>query len=235
MSPLKFQEQMQYFRENNYTAIRLSQAIDFIRSKKRFGEREFVITFDDGYRSVYTECFPVLRQYGFPATVFLVTDYCGRYNNWPGQLSSLRRLPLLSWNEISEMNRWKFDFGAHTAAHPDLTRVPIERARRQIVSSKARIEDFLGSAVQLFSYPYGKGNAQLKEMVEEEFQGACSTKLAKATLHSDVYFLERIDMYYLSAFFTGPSTAVADWYLALRKFLRESRDIFKRKRAKASW
>ncbi|MBA3256276.1 MAG: polysaccharide deacetylase family protein, partial [Pyrinomonadaceae bacterium] len=178
---------------------------------------------DDGYRNVYTEAFPILEKYGFGATVFLISDYCGKDNDWPGNSPAFERRPLLSWSEIEEMRGHGFEFGAHTATHPDLTRVSIQQAEREITGSKAEIEDRLGVEARCFAYPYGKYNSEVQEIVRTQFLGACSTILGKVRSDCDPHALSRIDTYYLShpALFSALEADALEWYLGARQILRD--------------
>src|SRR5689334_22059807 len=60
------------------------------------------ITFVDGFRNFYEAAFPVLRRYGFAATVFVVSGYCGKRNDWPTQPrnSGIPTLDLMAWNQV---------------------------------------------------------------------------------------------------------------------------------------
>ena len=91
-----------------------------MRDGQPFRERTCVVTFDDGYETVYREAFPVLEELGFTATVFLITGYCGKQNSWPGHVSPVGEQLLLSWTQIEEMARHHIEFGSHTVTHPDL-------------------------------------------------------------------------------------------------------------------
>ena len=172
---------------------------------------------------MYTEAFPVLREFGFKATVFLVTGYCGNHNDWPGNLPSLERSSLLSWDEIREMSAHGIEFGSHTANHPDLTRIPLKQAEQEIAHSRQQIEDRLGSPVTLFAYPYGRWNSQVKDIVRSHFQGACSTKLGSVRAGGDPYMIRRIDSYFVAnPMLFGRLTATSlACYLQFRQALRE--------------
>ncbi len=222
ISPQTFASQMRFLSESSFEVVSLDAVAAAVREGREMPADSVAITFDDGYRSVYTEAFPVLDQYGFTATVFLVTDYCGRDNDWPGQWSGIRHAPLLGWSEIEEMHRAGIDFGSHTATHPDLTRIPFERAEGEIRQSKAAIEDRLGRPATAFAYPYGRHTAAVREIVGREFRSACSTRLGKIRRDSDPHQLSRVEMYYFSnpALFSLLGSRSGDWYLGLRRVLR---------------
>jgi hypothetical protein len=63
-----FRSQMQFLKENGYHAATLDEFYDFLDFKADLPEKSVVITFDDGWRSLYEIAFPILKEYGFPAT-----------------------------------------------------------------------------------------------------------------------------------------------------------------------
>jgi peptidoglycan/xylan/chitin deacetylase (PgdA/CDA1 family) len=195
-SPAVFRRALGRLHENGYRTLALTEAVHDLREKRSVPDRAFVITFDDGYQSVYKAAFPLLREYGMSATVFLTV---GEHGSVPGtdRLPSLGHHPMLSWEEIREMQKGGFVFGAHTLTHPDLTRLPCDRMETEIVGSKVIIEERLGSAVTSFAYPYGRYNPQSYAIAQQWFACACSDKLGLTTVHSDPYALERVDAYYL--------------------------------------
>jgi peptidoglycan/xylan/chitin deacetylase (PgdA/CDA1 family) len=72
-----FYHQMDFVRRNfDVLTFRELHAIEM--EGKDWPRRALIITFDDGYRDNYTQAFPVLRQMGLPATIFLATGHIGR-------------------------------------------------------------------------------------------------------------------------------------------------------------
>lgn len=226
-SPETFHRQMQSLSEARLTVISLGAVATALRMRRALPPNAVAITFDDGYRNLYTEAFPVLARYGFTATVFLVTDYCGRDNDWPGQWRGIARAPLLTWPEISEMHRAGIEFGSHSATHPDLTLIQRPQVEQEIRRSKAAIEDKLGVETTAFAYPYGKYNEQSKELVRREFQCAGSTILGRVRRDGDTYALQRVDMYYFTnaISFRRLIAGQMDWYLSARQALRQLKQI----------
>ena len=183
------------------------------------------LTFDDGYQNFADLAAPELAGHGFPATVFLVTSFCGRTNDWPGQWPAIPRLPLMSWTTIRSLSRAGLDFGAHTATHPNLSQLDEAAARDEILASKREVADRLGLPVESFAYPYGSASAAVRRLVAENFSHGCATNLGFVTPASRPEALERLDVYYLSRlyFFRHLFDTPARGYLALRGLLREWR------------
>jgi peptidoglycan/xylan/chitin deacetylase (PgdA/CDA1 family) len=221
----KFRSQMKYLAESSFSVISLKDITKCILLKKPFPPRSLAITFDDGFKNVFDIAYPVLKEFGFGATVFLVSDYCGKKNQWRRQSKLSPRLDLLGWKEIQEMSYNDIDFGAHTMNHSNLSELPIDQAIEQIVDSKAMIQSRIGKEVLFFAYPYGVQTEEIRKLVKDEFYAACSTELGFVTLKSDLYSLPRIDMYYFSRnnFFSWIETSLFSYYIRFRHILRVSR------------
>ena len=195
-SPELFGRFMEKLHMNGYGTLRLSDAAGLVREGKPLPEKSFVLTFDDGYGSVYGEAFPVLRKYRMTATVFLaVGDTENR--GWLDRLTPLGGRRMLSWGEIREMKDAGIDFGAHTITHPDLTAIDTASVEHEIWGSKEIIENNLGEPVLSFAYPYGLYDERCIEIAGRSFACACSDDLGLLTASNAPYALRRVDAYYL--------------------------------------
>lgn len=155
------------------------------------------IAFDDGFLSVYEHALPLLQRHRFPATVFVVTDYCGKTNGWPSQPRHVTRRPLLDWAQLREMTGAGIAVGSHSRTHPDLTRLPRHEVEAELDGSKRDIEDALGRAVETLAYPYGAYDDKVRAVAHGHFALACSTRLGYVGPSSDALALPRLDVYYL--------------------------------------
>jgi peptidoglycan/xylan/chitin deacetylase (PgdA/CDA1 family) len=194
--PKLFRLALTKLHENGYRTISLLEAVDCLRMKKSFPQKSFVITFDDGYETVYKVAFPILQNYDMSATIFLTVGENGS-RKIGERLPSLEGRSMLNWYEIQEMKRWGIEFGAHTLTHPDLTRLPRDRMVMEICDSKKIIENNLSTPISCFAYPYGRYNDSVRELVQQHFASASSDKLGFITENSELYSLERVDAYYL--------------------------------------
>ena len=113
-----------------------------------------MITVDDGYRSFYNIAYPILKRYGFTATMFVYTNFVG--------VSS----KAITWDQLREMKANGFTIGSHTIAHSDLTKQDesetekayMERLRHEILDSKKIIDRKLKQDTFFFAYPFGRAN-----------------------------------------------------------------------------
>ncbi len=150
-----FAAQMHYLKHNNYTVIRLGDLPDFLAGKRALPPRAVVITFDDGHASAYHHAFPVLREYGFPATYFLYTDFLGAGSE------------ALNWPQMKEMEKsGLIDFQSHSKTHRNLMlRLPgesdqhyQERVYAEFRTPRDVIERNLRVNVSHYAFPYGDAN-----------------------------------------------------------------------------
>jgi peptidoglycan/xylan/chitin deacetylase (PgdA/CDA1 family) len=184
-----------------FKAVPLNALLD-----KDLPKKPVVITFDDGYQDNYLYAFPVLKEYKFCATIFLVSGHIGGTNQWDSQQKEPVRL--LSQDEIREMADYGISFGAHTVTHPHLPQLTDDRAFYEITQSKREIEEVVGKEVVSFCYPYGEVSLRVKEMVAEAgFRCACACD----TESCDPYKLPRRQIFSKTSLF-GFWRKIQRWY-----------------------
>jgi len=152
-----------------------------------------MITFDDGYRDFLTEAWPLLAQYGFSATVFLVAGNVGRTNEWDHHYG--QEIPLLSWEEIRGLQKAGIEFGSHSVSHRPLTKLSVEETVREALRSRSILERNLDTHIRAFAYPYGASNGAIHRLV-----GACgytfglTCRSARSKFHNLHLALPRIEI-----------------------------------------
>jgi peptidoglycan/xylan/chitin deacetylase (PgdA/CDA1 family) len=219
-SPQLFEQQMQYLHLNGYVAMDLAGALNAIRSEPRKARfRPVVITFDDAYSDFYTQGFPVLRKYGFTATVFVITGFTG-------QDRSVRNgREFMSWNDVREVAAHGISVGSHTVTHPELRAMAPAQLHEEIASSKRCLEDKLGRPVNSFSYPYAFPEPDidfvglLRNLLKtEQYENGVSTIIGTAGRSHDPYFLPRlpVNTYDDLCLFTAKLERGYDWLHAFQ-------------------
>ena len=139
-------------------------------------DRSLVLTFDDGYEEIYQHAFPVLKENGFRAIVYVVSDLIGRTNVWDDE-HGLPQRRLLSREQIIEMHRYGIQFGSHSKTHARLNRLSDLSLRQEVTDSKRFLEDLLGTEVTSFSYPWGETDLRVRRAVAEAgYQTAFTTE-----------------------------------------------------------
>lgn len=186
------------------------------------------ITFDDGFRNFLDHGAGVLEEFRYPATVFVVSGYCGRKNEWPSQPAGpIPRLELMDWDELRQISGAGIELGAHSVTHPFLSALPEATAEREMRDCRAEMEERIGRPVEAFAYPYGKSSPAVRRLAGEIFRQACGTQLRFVTGQSLSSDLPRLDAYYL-----GSSRVLAHLrslpvrsYLSFRRLLRGFREV----------
>lgn len=182
VSPEAFERQMNFLKKNNYNVLSLEKLADLIRNKAKIPAKTVVLTFDDGYEDNYTYAFPILKKYGFPATVFVIVDEAGLKNR-------------LNWDEIKTMqNSGLVVIGSHTLKGDALTKIDsTEELKRQISDSKRVLEEKIGRKVNTFSYPIGAFNDKIKKLVMDAgYKAAVITTPRSRFPNNDVFALKRL-------------------------------------------
>jgi peptidoglycan/xylan/chitin deacetylase (PgdA/CDA1 family) len=147
-SPRRFAEHMQSLAEAGWQGVSLREGLDVLTGKKQISSRPAVITFDDGFHDFYTAAFPILKQHGFSATMYLPTAFIGNDRR------AFKSRACLSWSEIKELQQAGIEFGSHTVTHPVLYDLSWQEIERELALSKDQIEQKLGESVISFAYPY---------------------------------------------------------------------------------
>lgn len=155
VSPAAFEAQLEWLARNDYRVIRMADLLGFLSGQTALPKRSVVITIDDGYESVHRHAFPLLRRYGFPATVFVYTDFLGGGD-------------ALTWAQLQEMSgSGLIDIQSHSKSHRNL----IERRAaenddryRTNIDSEMRVPRELierrlpRNPVRFIAYPFGDAN-----------------------------------------------------------------------------
>jgi peptidoglycan/xylan/chitin deacetylase (PgdA/CDA1 family) len=153
-----------------------------------------VLTFDDGYKDFNTHAFPILKQYGFSATVFLPTNFVDRRRKL-----GLKGKEHLTWDEVRELQSKGVTIGSHTVTHSQLRLLKGQEIEFEIKKSKQTIEDEIGKLIQSFSYPYAfpEENMGFKVFIRSilekyGYENAVSTRIGTVTKAEDKFLLKRI-------------------------------------------
>ena len=158
--PAAFRRQIERLAESGIPVVPLEQVTATPGS--------IALTFDDGYGNLLDHAVPALVQYLLPATVFVVSRYCGTPNQWPGQPSTIPKLSLLGWRDLAALPP-QITVGAHTATHPRLDTVTKGTCESELRTCKEEIEQRLGRDVRSLAYPYGVSSQHARNMREPLF------------------------------------------------------------------
>ncbi len=193
MTTETFVRQMAFFKRHGYRVLRLTDLIERLKRGKRVGPKTIVLTFDDGYEDNYTNVLPVLKKYGFAATVFVVTDLIGREARMFDRPAKFLSVAMM--REMADSGL--IDFGLHSATHaylPDLDGDP-QALSREVDAPRRFLEGLLERPVPVFSYPVGGYSRAVQQRVRDAgFCAAVTTYPKKGYIHDDLFALKRVKM-----------------------------------------
>ena len=162
LAAASFREQMRYLKTNGYRVVSLTDFIEFTRLNRQLPQRTVVLTFDDGYRAFKDHAYPVLKELGFTATLFIYTDWVGAGRG------------ALSWADLRELAAAGMDIQAHSKTHADLRRAQGETEAQYARRMQAELEQpqdlfnrNLGRRSRVLAYPYGRWEEGLLPKVKE--------------------------------------------------------------------
>jgi len=167
VSPLTFQAQLSSLQASGYQSVSLT---DFAAGN--LPDKPIILTFDDGYLDHYTTVYPLLRQYGFTGTFFVVGNFIGQ----PGYMTL---------EQIAELAAAGMEIGGHTQTHRNLARTPYEVAIKEISQSL--------SHANVFAYPSGQYSYETLDIISGlGIAAAVTTEQGVATTESNLYELPRV-------------------------------------------
>jgi peptidoglycan/xylan/chitin deacetylase (PgdA/CDA1 family) len=157
-----FDEQMRYLKKEGYHVISLREFVEFMNFRHQLPRKSVVLTFDDGYRSFKDYAYPVLKELGFTATLFVYTDYVGAGRN------------AFSWEDLKALAAEGFDVEAHSKTHGDLRKAPNEshdqfarRMQAELEQPLALFQQRLGARPPYLAYPYGRQDDEVVKKAKE--------------------------------------------------------------------
>lgn len=182
VSPTSFASQMQWLHRIGYQGLHMSALMPYLRGEKK--GKVVGITLDDGYLSNLTHALPVLKRLGFSATCYAVSGLLGQHNQWDEALGIVKS-SLMSPQDLKTWVDAGMEIGSHTRHHADLTLLSLDEVQKELVQSKAELENILQQAVTQFCYPYGHFLTPHEALVREAGYVAATTTARGRACHTD--------------------------------------------------
>ncbi|EGX54756.1 polysaccharide deacetylase, partial [Streptomyces zinciresistens K42] len=189
VSPEAFAAQMALLAERGFTPVTTARLAAAWRGGPHLPDRPVLITFDDGYRGVHRHALPVLRRYGFRATVFVTTGWL----RGPYESGGAAPDAMLDWREVDELALGGNEIGGHSHTHPQLDQIPDEALADEVRRCRQIIGDRLGRAPESFAYPFGYSDRRVRRSVRDAgFTQAVAVRNALARPPQGPFALRRL-------------------------------------------
>ncbi len=174
--PDEFRKQIQMLNNWGYTTIPIKKLTNAISLGETLPDRPIIITFDDGDESVYTQAFPIMKEFGFTGVIYLVYNYIGT----PGYMTV---------DQIKELAAAGWEVGSHSMTHSDLTTA--SSLNYEVMISRRKLEILLHVPVRSFAYPFGKDDINLRNFVARYYTSAMGLGVYVTQRPGDQYYLWR--------------------------------------------
>lgn len=189
MDKERFKDLMEYLKQN-FKITSLEEIVEKLKSGEKNENFEIAITFDDGYKNNYDFVYPLLNKMSIPASFFITTEFIesGENNNIGNNLDPM------TWEEIKKISSNDlFSIGSHGKTHRVLTELKKEEIIDELKGSKEILEEKLEKEIIFFSYPNGRYNQKVADLVEDAGYkvGLCSEKRIN-NIKSNLFELGRI-------------------------------------------
>jgi peptidoglycan/xylan/chitin deacetylase (PgdA/CDA1 family) len=182
VSPARFAAHLEALRARGYTTISLHDLALALQVGHPLPDNPIVLTFDDGYRDAYEHALPLLLEYGYTGTFFLVTGFIDD-----------GRPEFVTWEQVIEMHRAGMEIGSHSYTHPDLRHRDTDYLIWQALGPREAIEARIGEPVRFFCYPAGKYDERVIQVLRSAHYWGAVTVAQDAEHHSAAMFeLRRI-------------------------------------------
>ena len=184
--PDQFEAQMAYLADEGYTTITIDEMMDALEHGTPLPEKPVIITFDDGYADNYEYAYPILKKYGFKATIFLIYDFTNAYPNY------------LTWEQIDEMKQsGLIRFESHTMTHANLAELDsADELRHEIADSHDLLSEKIGYDMHYIAYPGGRVNPEIEEITRAAgYRGGFTVHYGLSTPAEGRYQMDRIPIF----------------------------------------
>jgi peptidoglycan/xylan/chitin deacetylase (PgdA/CDA1 family) len=177
VSPARFAEQMAWLARRGLRGVGIAELVDAMRAGRQRGL--VGLTFDDGYTNVLETALPVLRQHGFGATAYIISDRLGGTNEWDQGPT----WQLMTGDQVRELAAAGIEIGSHAATHMRLAGASPAQLTAEISESRTSLGALLGTEIRGFAFPYGSMDAASRQAVRDAgYEYACAVEASTAEI-----------------------------------------------------
>jgi len=194
VTPSNFDQQMRWLIDNGYHFIGINDILNYRKSKKLLPNKAVLITFDDGYQSVYTNAYPILKKYKIPVVIAFVGSWMKSKDKVDFDGHMIDRNKFLSQKEIKEMvSSGLVEIASHTHSlhkgvqgNPQGNMQPAVKTRQwlcdkqryedeksyqkritnDLVENNTFLQQYTGQKPRVIVWPYGHYNIEVRKIAE---------------------------------------------------------------------
>jgi peptidoglycan/xylan/chitin deacetylase (PgdA/CDA1 family) len=163
ITPQVFEQQLRHLKEHGYYSASWENWQSAKLAQTPLPGKAVLLTFDGGDRDFFEYAFPLLKRFGFTATVFLVAELIGKTNSW--EKAESEAVQLMGWPEIRQLQDAGIEFGSMSATYQPLTGLSPTEIVREGAKSRTILERGLGKPVKCFAYPYGSFDPIVEHLI----------------------------------------------------------------------
>ncbi len=181
-----FELHLSYLKSNGFEVLTFGEAVDYINNPElSYKEKVACLTVDDGYKSFYENGLPLLMKYGFPATVFINSESVGGGT-------------YMNWEELANIHDKGIEIGNHSHSHAYFLNIPenkrIDQFKQDVMKCQNEIEKHLGFTPDIFAYPYGEFDPEMKSALKSMGFKAAAAQNSGVMHAYDHYAIPRFPM-----------------------------------------
>jgi peptidoglycan/xylan/chitin deacetylase (PgdA/CDA1 family) len=174
VDPSRFREHLDLLRSQGYRSVSLYEVYLALTHGYALPPNPIVLTFDDGYTDHIETVMPLLREYGFIGTFFIITGFADDL-----------RSGYLTWPQVQQLAAGGMEVAAHSKSHPDLRGRDHDYLVYEVMGSLESIRVNVGSTMLAFAYPMGRYDDGTVDMLRQTGVTAAVTTKHGATHTTD--------------------------------------------------
>ena len=200
-------KQFEFFKNNNYKVVSLTQLNTALKAHKKIPDNWIVLCVDDSYKSFYTNGLPLFKAYNYPFALFVYVEATDRnYGDF------------MSWEEVKEASKYG-EIGHHSYGHKHMVSLSGKAIKKDTQKAFASFKKHLGVSPKYYAYPYGEFDEKVKtaisafgfELILNQNVGAVSHEspsddLDRIALTGDVSLKPKLRIKYLKAQWHSPKS-----------------------------
>lgn len=245
VTPQTFEAQLQHIRHSGYKTVTPDELAAYVSGSGQIPDKSLILSFDDGYLDNYVYAYPLLKQYGLKAVIFLVTGWVDAatassassgeiindYKENPPSHGESKKLigegqmhrVIMNWDMVKEAHSSGLvDFQSHTVTHKNCDGAVTSELMSELKGSKETLEKRLDRPCEHLCWPKGRFSLGAVEAAKNVgYKTLYTTQLGVVKQGDDLLALKRIPVkegaqWFRSRLKVYTSPILSDIYLKIK-------------------